>query len=135
MGYIKFVKSQLINLEYSLNREILRTSRTGAYASTTIPYCNTRKYHGLLVAPQPHLDDDYHVFLSSFDETVIQHETAFNLGIHKYPGGIFRPGGHKYIRDFESEPIPTLIYRVGGVVLKKETLFTFHTERFLIRYT
>jgi len=135
MSYIKFDKLQLVNLEYSLRRELLRTSRSGAYGSSTIINCNTRRYHGLLVTPQPALDGDLHVLLSSFDETVIQRDSAFNLGIHKYPGGTYRPGGHKYIRDFESEPIPTLIYRVGGVVLKKETLFTSHTERYMIRYT
>ncbi|MGM0566253.1 MAG: amylo-alpha-1,6-glucosidase [Bacteroidota bacterium] len=135
MSYIKFDKLQLVNLEYALGRELLRTSRSGAYGSTTIINCNTRRYHGLLVAPQQELDNDLHVLLSSFDETIIQRDSAFNLGIHKFPGGIYRPGGHKYIRDFDSEPIPTLIYRVGGVVLKKETLFTSHTERYMIRYT
>jgi len=135
MSYIKFDKLQLVNLEYALRRELLRTSRTGAYGSTTIINCNTRRYHGLLVTPQQKLDNDLHVLLSSFDETIIQRDSAFNLGIHKFPGGIYRPGGHKYIRDFDSEPIPTLIYRVGGAVLKKETLFTFHTERYMIRYT
>lgn len=135
MSYINFDKSQLVNLEYSLTREMLRTSRSGSYASSTIINCNTRRSHGMLVAPQPDLDGGLHVLLSSLDETVVQHDSHFNLGIHKYPGGFYKPGGHKYIRDFESEPIPTLIYRVGGVVLKKETLFTSNTERFLIRYT
>ena len=135
MSYINFDKNQLINLEYSLRKEMLRTSRSGAYACTTIINCNTRKYHGLLVAPQPSIDNELHVLLSAFDETIIQHNTAFNLGIHKYPGGFYKPGGHKYVRDFDSEPIPTLIYRVGGVVLKKESLFTFNTSRYMIRYT
>lgn len=135
MSYINFDKSQLVNLEYSLTREILRTSRSGSYACSTIINCNTRRSHGKLVVPQPGIDGKLHVLLSSMDETVVQHDSHFNLGIHKYPGGIYRPGGHKYIRDFESEPIPTLIYRVGGVLLKKESLFTFNTERFMIRYT
>ena len=50
MGYISFDKNQLVNLEYSLKRELIRTSRSGAYASSTIINCNTRKYHGLLIA-------------------------------------------------------------------------------------
>jgi len=135
MSYINFDKNQLINLEYSLNKEMLRTSRSGAYACTTIINCNTRKYHGLLVTPQPAIDKELHVMLSSVDETIIQRDTAFNLGIHKFPGGFYKPGGHKYIRDFDSEPIPSLIYRVGGVVLRKESSFTFNTSRLMIRYT
>ena len=135
MSYIKFDKKQLVNLEYSLSRELIRSNRAGAYASRTIVGCHTRKYHGLLVVPQPALDDDNHVLLSNFDETVIQHEAEFNLGIHKYPGGIYYPRGHKYVYDFSTDPIPYNIYKVGGVVLKREMLFSQVADRFLIRYT
>lgn len=135
MSYINFDKNHLVNLGYSLSREMLKTSRSGAYANTTIINCNTSKHHGLLVVPQPNFNNEQHVLLSSFDETVIQHHKSFNLGIHKFPNGVYHPGGHKYIQDFNSEPIPTLIYRVGGVLLKKETLFTSKSEQFMIRYT
>ena len=97
--------------------------------------CNTRKYHGLLVIPVPELDDENHVLLSSLDETVIQHGAEFNLGVHKYGGGTFSPRGHKYIREFDCEKVPTTIYRVGGVILKKEKVFVHHENRILIRYT
>ena len=120
MAYLKFDKTQLINLEYSLNKEILRSNRTGSYCSSTLIYCNTRKYHGLLVAPVENLDGDRHVLLSSFDETIIEGDNEFNLGIHKYQGDNYCPRGHKYVRDFQSDPIPTLFYRVGGIVVKKE---------------
>lgn len=43
--------------------------------------------------------------------------------------------GHKYIRDFDCDKIPTTIYRVGGVVLKKEVVFQHYEDRVLIRYT
>jgi len=135
MSYIKFDKGQLINLEYSLNKELIRSNRAGAYASMTIICCNTRKYHGLLVAPQPGIDFENHVLLSTLDETIIQHDAEFNLGIHKYPGGIYQPKGHKYVRDFSMAPVPYLIYRVGGVVLKKEMILMENHDRVLIRYT
>ncbi|MDZ7744070.1 MAG: amylo-alpha-1,6-glucosidase [Bacteroidota bacterium] len=135
MSYIKFDKSKLINLEYSLGKELVRTSRSGAYASTTLVGCNTRKYHGLLVAPQPGIDNDMHVLLSNLDLTVIQHEAEFNLGIHKYPGDVYNPKGHKYIRDFEADPIPRITYRLGGVVLTMERLFHTNDERILIKFT
>ena len=135
MSYIRFDKEQLINLEYSLPKELLRSNRAGAYASTSIINCNTRKYHGLLVTPQPGIDDDRHVLLSSFDETVIQHNSEFNLAIHKFEGDIFNPKGHKYIRNFTTEPIPKLTYRVGGVVLTKEILLARNDDRTIIKYT
>ena len=135
MSYLRFDKTLLTNLEESLPREILRTNRSGAYHSSTIVDCNTRKYHGLLVIPIPELDDENHVLLSSLDETVIQHGAEFNLGLHKYHGDNYSPRGHKYIREFECEKLPTTLYRVGGVILKKEKLFVHHENRILIRYT
>jgi predicted glycogen debranching enzyme len=125
----------MTNLEESLPKEILRTNRSGAYHCTTVVDCNTRKYHGLLVMPVPELDDENHVLLSSLDETVIQHGAEFNLGLHKYQGDNYSPRGHKYIREFECEKVPTTWYRVGGVVLKKEKLFVHYENRILIRYT
>lgn len=135
MSYLKFNKVELVNLEYSLHREILSTNRAGAYMSTTIVCCNTRKYHGLLVCPIKKFDGESYVLLSSLDETVIQHDQSFNLGIHLYQNDVYDPRGHKYIRDFEFEPTPTIVYRVGGVVLKKELLMTHNTDRIFIRYT
>lgn len=135
MSYLRFDKTLMTNLEESLQREVLRTNKAGAYHCTTIVDCNTRKYHGLLVIPIPDIDDENHVLLSSLDETVIQHGAEFNLGLHKYQGDHFNPNGHKYIREFDCERIPATIYRVGGVVLQKEKIFVHHENRILIRYT
>ena len=135
MSYIEFDKNQLVNLEYSLKRELIRSNRAGAYSSRTIIGCNTRKYHGLLIAPQPGIDHENHVLLSNLDEVVIQRDASFNLGIHKYQGGIYNPGGHKYIRDFNTEPIPNMLFRVGGVLLRKELIFAESHDRIMIRYT
>ncbi len=135
MDYIKFDKSKLVNLEYSLTRELLRSNRAGSYASTTIIGCNTRKYHGLLVAPQPQLDGGMHVLLSQLDETIIQHDQEFNLAIHKYKGEKYNPKGHKYVTDFVFDPNPIITYRVGGVVLTKEMLFAGNSDSIITKYT
>lgn len=135
MGYLRFEKALMTNLEGSLSRELLRTNRSGAYSCSTIVDCNTRKYHGLLVVPVPELDDDNHVLLSSLDATVIQHGAEFNLGLHKYNGDNYNPKGHKYIREFDCDKVPMTLYRVGGVLLKKEVVFQHYEDRILIRYT
>ena len=135
MSYLRFEKALMTNLQESLSRELLRTNRSGAYSCSTIVDCNTRKYHGLLVVPVRNLDDDNHVLLSSLDVTVVQHGAEFNLGLHKYQGNNFSPKGHKYIREFDCDKVPTTLYRVGGVVLKKEVVFQHHEDRILIRYT
>ena len=135
MSYLRLEKAVMTNLQESLRREFLRTNRSGAYSSSTLVDCNTRKYHGLLVVPVPELDDENHVLLSSLDCTVIQHGAEFNLGLHKYQGNIFSPNGHKYIREFDATIVPTTTYRVGGVVLKKEVIFQHYEDSILIRYT
>lgn len=135
MSYLKFDKTQMINLEQSLPKEMLRTNRSGAYHCTTIVGCNTRKQHGLLVIPIPDMDDQAHVLLSSLDETVIQHGAEFNLGLHQYGDNVFSPNGHKYIREYSCETVPSILYRVGGVILSKEKVFISHQNQILIRYT
>jgi predicted glycogen debranching enzyme len=135
MSYLKFEHALMTNLQESLPKELLRTNRSGAYSCSTIVDCNTRKYHGLLVVPVPELDDDNHVLLSSLDCTVVQHGAEFNLGLHKYQSNHFSPNGHKYIREFDCDRVPTTLYRVGGVILKKEVVFQHYEDRILIRYT
>mgnify|MGYP004446240901 CR=1 FL=1 len=135
MSYLRFDKTQMTNLQESLPKEVLRTNKSGAYSCSSIVDCNTRKYHGLLVVPVPELDGENHVLLSSLDETVIQHGAQFNLGLHKYGGDVYSPNGHKYIRECTWEKLPTTIYRVGGVILKKEKVFQHFENRILIRYT
>ena len=133
MSALTFDKSELGNLEYSLQREMLATDRKGGYMSTTIVCCNTRKYHGLMVAPIDQTDEAY-VLLSSLDETIIQHDQSFNLALHRFKG-VYEPRGHKYITDFKYTPTPTITYRVGGVILRKELLWIHKRTQLMIRYT
>lgn len=135
MSYLKFDKNLLINLDQSLRKEILRTNQAGAYMCTTLAGCNTRKQHGLLVIPIEEYGNKPHVLLSSLDETVIQHGAPFNLGLHRYRGGVYSPNGHKYIREFDCESVPRTTFRVGGVILTREKLFISQENRILIRYT
>lgn len=133
MSALTFDKGELGNLEYSLQREMLATDRRGGYMSTTIVCCNTRKYHGLMVAPIDDSDKTC-VLLSSLDETIVQHDQSFNLALHRYKG-IYEPRGHKYITDFSYTPCPTITYRVGGVILRKELLWIHKRTQLMIRYT
>ena len=135
MDYLNFDKTVLTNLEKSLTKELLRTNRSGAYSSSTLTGCNTRKFHGHLVIPIPSIDNDNHILLSSLDETIIQHGAEFNLGVHEYEGGHFSPNGHKYIREFKCEVIPSTIYRVGGVIISKEQLMVANESRVITKYT
>ena len=134
MALIDFKKEQLINLEFSLSKELLRTNRAGCFANTTIIGCNTRKYHGLLICPLENIDGENHVLLSGVDISILQHDTSFNLAVRKYPDGIYDPKGHKYAREFVVDKTPKLIYRVGGVVLETELILS-SDDRILLKYT
>ncbi|HCU19028.1 MAG: amylo-alpha-1,6-glucosidase [Bacteroidetes bacterium GWE2_41_25] len=135
MSYIKFDKSQVVNLEYSLSREMIRSNRAGSYSSTTIVGCNTRKYHGMLICPVDQLGGERHVLLSTIDITVVNNDKSFNIGLRKYKGDYFNPKGHKYLEDFNTDSIPARIYRVGEVLLKIDRLLVHYEEQFMQRMT
>ena len=135
MSYIEFDKKHLTNISFALKKEFVRTNRSGSYASSTVIGCNTRKYHGLLVVPQPDFGGENHVLLSSLDLTVIQRDASFNLGIHKFNGGEYNPKGHKYMREYITDPIPKITYRVGGVVLSVESIFSDKKASMFMKYT
>lgn len=135
VSYLKYNKSQLINLNYSLSKELLRASRNGAYSSSTIIGCNTRKYHGLLVTPQENIDHKRHVLLSTVDEVLVINNAEFNLSSRIFPGGVIFPKGHKYISDFQSDPNMQLSYTIGKTVFVKEYIFVANENRVLLKYT
>lgn len=133
MAFLKFNKSELVNLSYSLKREIIAANKTGAYCNTSIVTCNTRRYHGLLAVPVDELGGGKYVLLSSLDETLTLNGKQFNLGIHCY-GDTYEPRGHKYIVDFDSAPIPVITYKVGSILFTKTILVVPDNDQVLVKY-
>lgn len=133
MAFLKFNKSELVNLSYSLKREIICANKTGAYCNTSIVTCNTRRYHGLLAVPIDAFGGKKHLLLSSLDESLILNGKRFNLGIHCY-GSVHEPRGHKYIIDFEADPVPKITYRVGEIVFTKSILLVPDSDQVMIRF-
>ena len=134
MAFLKFNKSELVNLEYSLKREIILANETGAYCNTSLVGCNTRRYHGLLAVPVDNFGGGKYMLLSSVDESLIMGGKQFNLGIHCY-GDIYEPRGHKYIIDFDADPVPELVYKVGDILFSKSILMVPDNGQVLIKYT
>lgn len=135
MNYIEFDKEKLVNIAYAKQRELLRCSRTGAFATTTLLRLNTRKYHGLFIVPQDKIDHERHVLVSNLNESIIMNDMEFRLGIHQYKGGIIDPKGNKYLQRFVAEPLPTYYFRVGKFNFKSEILFLSNDERLIVKYT
>ena len=133
MAFLKFNKSELVNLEYSLKREIIAANETGAYCNTSIVTCNTRRYHGLLAVPVDELGGGKYMLLSSLDESLVLRGKQFNLGIHCY-GDTYDPKGHKYIVDFDTDPVPVVTYKVGGILFTKTIMMVPDNDQVLIKY-
>ena len=133
MAFLKFNKSELVNLEYSLKREIITANESGAYCNTSIVTCNTRRYHGLLAVPVEELGGGKYMLLSSLDETIQLGGKQFNLGIHCY-GDTYEPRGHKYIIDFDADPVPVITYKVGGILFTKTIMMVPDNDQVLIKY-
>lgn len=135
MSYIEFDKEKLVNIQYAKSKEILRCSRTGAFASTTLLGLNTRKYHGLFIVPQDNLGGERYVLVSNLNETIVINDMEFHLGIHQYKGGVLDPKGNKYLQKFVADNLPVYHYRVGKYNFTKEVLFLKHSDRLIIKYT
>ena len=133
MALLKFNKAELVNLSYSLKREIISENKEGAYINTSIITCNTRRYHGLLALTLDRFGGDRYLLLSSLDESITVSGKQFNLAIHCY-GDIYEPRGHKYVVDFTETPVPQITYKIGDIVFRKTLLLCPDRDQLLINY-
>lgn len=135
MSYIEFEKADLVNLDFTKTREILRCSRTGAFSNTTLSGLNTRKYHGLFIVPQDHFNGERYVLVSNLNETIVINDMDFHISMHQYQGGVINPKGNKYLQHFTADNIPCYKYRVGKFNFTKEFLFLNDSDRMIVKYT
>lgn len=109
-------KDEKMYLETGISKEWLITNGIGGYASSSIIGCNTRKYHGLLVAPLNPPAMRF-VILSKVDESVEFNNNKYNLYTNMCKNSISR--GYQYLVNFENEYIPNFTYKVKDVIIKK----------------
>ena len=134
MSYIAFDKEKLVNINFAKEREILRCSRTGAFATTTLCGLNTRKYHGLFIVPQDNLSGERHLLVSGINENIVVNSMDFHLGIHQYKNKVIDPKGNKYLQKFSADSVPVYDYRVGKFNFQKSLLFQRDADRLIIKY-
>jgi predicted glycogen debranching enzyme len=91
--------------------EWLETNGLGGWASSTVCFANTRRYHGLLVAAT---ETERRVLIAKLDETV----GGVALATNRFPGAI-HPRGFEYLVAFARNVFPVWEYEVGGVRLRK----------------
>ena len=126
-----FSQAKLNKHQFQLNREWLSTSPFGAYASSTLAGCHTRKYHGMFVVPD-HLDQ-MQVLLSSLDETLYAYEESFELGNHQYPD-LIHPKGFQHLESVDVDELMTWTYRIENVRLQKILLLSKTENRLMVQY-
>ena len=79
--------------------------------------CNTRRYHGLLVAATVPPAERM-VLVSKLDETILSGNQRFELGVNDY-GGVIHPKGFTYLQSFTKDLFPQWIYEVNGIRIRK----------------
>ncbi len=119
------MRIQSVQFDDSRRLEWLETNGLGGFACSTIVGMNTRRYHGLLTAAtQP--PAGRMLLLSKLEETLVVNGERFELSVNQYPGAI-HPVGYRHLLEFRLEPLPTFVYRAGGVQLEKR-VFMVHGE-------
>ncbi len=112
---MKFFKEDL-NLEKGLQKEWIITNGIGGYASSTIIGANTRRYHGLLVAPMTP-PAQRTLILSKLDESIEIDGQKYEL--YTNIGKQYVSQGFKYMESFTKEILPIFKYQVEDVSISK----------------
>ena len=112
---MKFTKESL-NIENGLDKEWIITNGIGGYSSSTIIGANTRKYHGLLVAPLTPPARRFLV-LSKLDESIEVDGENYPLYTNVCKEFISR--GYEYQQEFEKEYVPVFKYKVKDIEITK----------------
>ena len=121
-------------LQPFLAREWLLTNGMGSYSSSTVVGCNTRRYHGLLVAAKsPPLGR--FVTVSRFGEIIRRpNQPMLELSVNQFQGR-FHPRGDQYLRNFQLDETARFEYVAEGAKVVKEVLLCWQRNTVGIRYT
>ena len=104
------------NFKRTLKRDWIITNGIGGFCSQSELGCNTRKYHGLLIAPLTPPAKRYLV-LSKLDESIETNGKKYNLFTNIAGGEITE--GYQYLTSFKKEYIPIYTYQVENINIKK----------------
>ena len=114
-----------------LKRDWVITNGIGGYCSQSALGCNTRKYHGLLVAPLTPPARRFLV-LSKVDESIETDGKQYNLYTNIANGDISE--GYEYLTDFKKEYIPIFTYKVAGITIKKFICMQYGRNTVVVLY-
>lgn len=110
------VTKEKLNLEEGLKKEWIVTNGIGGFSSSTVIGANTRKYHGLLIAPLTPPARRYLV-LAKLDESIEIRNKKYNLYTNICKSYISH--GYEYQEEFRRDYVPIFKYQIGKVEITK----------------
>jgi predicted glycogen debranching enzyme len=125
-------KTSLENFTVSTELEWLETNGLGGWAGSSLSGCNTRRYHGLLMAAITPPADRM-LLVSKLDETILLDGRPYDLSTNNY-GDTISPRGFQYLSSFRKDFFPEWIYEVEGIRLRKTITMVMGENTTLIRY-
>ena len=120
-----------VNFEEGIEKEWIITNGIGGFASSTMIGANTRRYHGLLIAPLTP-PARRHLILSKVDESIEIDGTKYDLYTNVCKNYISQ--GYKYLKSFEKEYIPIYTYEVEDVIIKKYICMEYGKNTVVVYY-
>ncbi len=126
--------STLQDLNICKQKEFLLVNQQGTVCNTTVPFLNTRKYHGLYAKRLPELSDFNHIYIHSIEEVVKINNHTFELGCKNYDSNI-QPKGYQFLQKFTWKKNPQWIYNLNDVLLQKEIVLHPEKNHLYIAYT
>lgn len=115
------------------SKEWIYTNGLGGCASSTITGCNTRRYHGLLVASfNP--PTDRRILVSKTEETIVDGQgSVLELATNQYTGSV-QPEGYKYLAEFERIPFPSTTFKALNSALTKTVFMLQNSNTTVVEY-
>ena len=115
----------------ALKRDWIITNGIGGFCSQSEIGCNTRKYHGLLIAPLTPPARRF-LILSKLDESIETNGRKYNLYTNISNGETSE--GYTYLTEFKKEYIPIFTYKVEDITIKKFICMEYGKNTVVILY-
>ena len=116
------------SFEDIIKKEWIVTNGLGGFASSTVAGANTRRYHGILVAPLNPPAQRY-LLVSKVDESIDINGKTYPLYTNMCKNNISE--GYKNLVAFEKEEVPTYYYNVEGIEIEK---YVWNTEKMFLLF-
>ena len=121
------------DIDVLLRQEFLITNGIGGYASSSIAFANTRKYHGLLISTS-NPPTERNVIVHKLEERLKIDNDYYDLSVNKYGDDIY-PSGYSFLKSFERQPIAKWSYGTDSWSLEKEIMMVPGSNTTIVRYT